>query len=121
MYQKSEINIKAPGLPGIYFLYSKRGKLVYIGRSKNLRMRLKEHILNLEEAYSYTKRKGNCAPYGIEFAKPFEFFRYIIISDSNVLHRTELELIKELKPPYNYMTLFRKNLLRKWKKKHLRD
>ena len=39
MLNINNINL-APNEPGIYFLYSKRKKLVYIGMARNLKLRL---------------------------------------------------------------------------------
>lgn len=74
---------------GVYKIYNKEGKLMYIGQSKNLRRRLYEHFTG--------KRKG-------EFIETVRFF-YVDFEDGFItdscLDMYETYLIRTLKPRYN--------------------
>jgi excinuclease UvrABC nuclease subunit len=96
-----EIN-KAPSGPGIYFLFSKRKKLVYVGKSINLRSRLSSHKNNFLEFIRYLTNKEGFGFdfYRLRFVKPFKYFRYSIISDN--LDRIELQYISEIRPRFNF-------------------
>jgi excinuclease UvrABC nuclease subunit len=101
MIPKKNYNF-APEDSGIYYLYSKRKKLVYIGKANNLKRRLKEHYWNYYYTLKYISNGDNgYYPPNIMYAKPFEFFRFTIIKNINKLHFIELEMIKEYKPRYN--------------------
>ena len=71
MIHCSELH-KIPQLPGVYFLYSKRKKLVYIGRAWEMRTRLVAHQTALEEHY---KCVGS---YKSKFAAPHSMDNLII-------------------------------------------
>ena len=109
MFKRNEILRFAPDLPGIYYLYSKRKKLVYIGKSAvSLRRRLWQHYINYENAKERIellnrKIKFNWMQSGIQQVKPFEYFRFSIILDEDFLHLYEINLIDEYRPPYNYI------------------
>ncbi len=94
---KQDIYI-SPKAPGIYYLYSKRKKLVYIGQAKNIRIRLVKHNSDLDYFKLQIKKKGKSFS---SQAKPFKYFRYTIIKDEKIRNIVEGELIKELKPRYN--------------------
>lgn len=92
----------APEESGIYYLYSKRKKLVYIGRTNNLKRRLKEHYWNYYYTLKYILNGDNGhLPSTYMYAKPFEFFRFTIITDEEELHIIELDMIEEYNPIYN--------------------
>lgn len=120
MFKRNDpINI--PTMPGVYFLFSKRKKLVYIGKAKNLKIRLNQHKCNYQNAenYFYWKRKGitlNHIHSGIIQAKPFEYFRFTIIPDLEKVDTEETRLIYELNPMYNYRQyIFNPNPIIGWK------
>jgi excinuclease UvrABC nuclease subunit len=74
---------------GIYKIYNKDGKLMYIGQTDNLRRRIYEHFNG--------KRKG----YFIEIVQYF----YVEIEDEFIRHAYldmyETYLIRKLRPKYN--------------------
>ncbi len=82
---------------GIYFLYSKRKKLVYIGKSVNLRNRLSNHYYHFESFKGHIKSGVNS--WNIQ-AKPFEYFRYCFVSTIE-LKSYERFFIKNCNPIYN--------------------
>ncbi|WP_456363073.1 nucleotide excision repair endonuclease [Priestia aryabhattai] len=74
---------------GVYRIYNKDGKLMYVGQTKNLRRRLYEHFTE--------KRKGY-------FIQTVRFF-YVDFEDEFItksyLDMYETYLIRKLKPRYN--------------------
>ena len=62
--------------PGIYFLYSKRKRLVYVGKSTDLRKRLGCHYYTFENVKSRIKAGLRNFNHDV---KPFEFFRYCFV------------------------------------------
>ena len=91
---------KIPKEAGIYYLYSKKRKLVYIGKADNLKNRITKHYNNHKEALIYYSKKSYYFP-TLHLTKPFEYYRYTIIKDKLTRKNVEKELIKELKPKYN--------------------
>lgn len=74
---------------GIYKIYNKDNKLMYVGQTRNLRRRLSEHFIG--------KRKG----YFIETVRYFYVdFEEDFITES-YLDMYETFLIRKLKPQYN--------------------
>jgi excinuclease UvrABC nuclease subunit len=107
MIKREDIPNKAPKTSGVYFLYSKRKKLVYVGRSRsNLRNRLMQHSNLYDEAIKWVKNKKYHCSGEREFAKPFEFFRISIVKDKKEVDKLEKELIKYLNPKFNYKRTF---------------
>lgn len=88
-----------PKLGGVYYLYSKRIKLVYIGQTNHLRKRILNHIRN----QNIFKKQINNTPTHLDSfdAKPFKYLRYSIILDKKLREKEEKRLINELKPRYN--------------------
>ncbi len=62
--------------PGIYFLYSKRKRLVYIGKSVDLRNRIGKHYCIFENVKS--RIKAGLRNFDNQ-VKPFEYFRYCFV------------------------------------------
>ena len=84
---------------GIYFLYSKRKKLVYIGKSVDLRSRLANHHNTFDTFKSRAKRGLRSIT---DQTKPFEYFRYCFVSQL-YLEFYEDYFIDLCKPIYNGM------------------
>jgi excinuclease ABC subunit C len=86
---KSELT-NAPDLPGIYMMKDDGGQIIYIGKAKNLKKRVKQYFQSKNHAYKIQKM--------IEGIFSFEY----IITDSEIEALIlESTLIKKHKPRYN--------------------
>ena len=113
MIKREEISIKAPKTSGIYYLYSKRKRLVYVGRArKDIRSRLKQHNAVYEEAKKWIRNRNYKPTGNPETAKPFDFFRFTLVTDKVELDRLEQRLIKALNPRFNHTRTFVRNITR---------
>ncbi len=88
-FDKKNLQI-IPEKPGVYLFYDKKGNLLYIGKARNLRERIRTH-LNAE----YENPRLNLM---IEKVKKFEF---IITSSEPEALLLENNLIKNKKPRFN--------------------
>jgi len=79
-------------LPGVYILKDKKGKVLYVGKAKNLKNRLKSHFQHDE----FDQRKAKM----IELVKNFS---YIVTSNELEALVLEANLIKQYKPPFNVL------------------
>jgi excinuclease ABC, C subunit len=79
-------------LPGVYILKDKKGKVLYVGKAKNLKNRLKSHFQHDE----FDQRKAKM----IELVKDFS---YIVTSNELEALVLEANLIKQYKPPFNVL------------------
>lgn len=61
---------KIPNYPGVYALFEKDGKLVYIGESGNLRKRMNE--INRTVNHSFRKQTGHSKFNGIKSSKKYD-------------------------------------------------
>lgn len=68
---------------GIYFLYNQNKELIYIGQSRNIYIRLLEHIA--------------------ENKKQFDYFKAITIDDSDFMELMEIYLIQLYKESHNLL------------------
>jgi predicted GIY-YIG superfamily endonuclease len=76
-------------LRGIYFFFTKEGKLLYVGKSMNLRTRLKNHL------------RGNSNPTKY-ILKSVGYIKLLFVNLSErLILQLEDKLIKELKPMFN--------------------
>ncbi len=79
-----------PSLPGIYQFLNEKGKVIYVGKAKNLRNRVR----------SYFKSKVDSPKTEILVSKVFDL--QLIVTDSEIEALVlENNLIKEFKPRYN--------------------
>ena len=79
-----------PGNPGIYQFKDKAGKVIYVGKAKNLRNRVRSYFMS--------------KPVGPRLTKMISLIRdvEIINTDSEVESLIlEMNMIKQLKPRYN--------------------
>lgn len=87
---------KVPPKPGIYFLKDKKGKIIYIGKAKNLKDRLKSHY--------DLKKTGNIDinnPFGNKLYSEFTDFKFKILNSEIEALVEESKYIKKLNPKYN--------------------
>ncbi|MFA5157971.1 MAG: GIY-YIG nuclease family protein [Patescibacteria group bacterium] len=91
---KEKLNSLPTG-PGVYQFYDKAGKILYIGKAKNLRSRVKSYFLKVEEL-PQTRSEAIFQMVGlIDRIKIFE-------TDSEIeAVFLEAELINKIKPKYN--------------------
>lgn len=79
-----------PSLPGIYQFFNERGKVIYVGKAKNLRSRVR----------SYFKSKIDSPKTAALVSKVFDL--QLIVTNSEIEALVlENNLIKDLKPRYN--------------------
>jgi len=83
----SDLEKIPPEIGGIYFVYNRKGELIYIGRSKCLRKRLLDHFAG----------RTHTNP----FHKEFYEFRYMAVRNKTERKIYELYAINALKPKYN--------------------
>jgi excinuclease UvrABC nuclease subunit len=73
--------------PGVYVLYNRDGSVMYVGLSKDLRIRVSNHLKGRTNTSRYDQEICNCKAF---------------VEESWVLrHHYEELLIKQLKPPLN--------------------
>lgn len=83
---------KIPDLPGVYIFKDKKGKVLYIGKAKNLKNRLKSYFQSSE----LDQRKSKM----VELINDFSF---IVTSNEFEALVLEANLIKQYKPPFNVL------------------
>ncbi len=83
--------IGLPKQPGIYQFKDEKGKIIYIGKAKNLRNRVK----------SYFQKKTYRSPKDQSLLKRINDFEWIVCQDEADAFITEATLIKKFKPKYN--------------------
>lgn len=79
-----------PALPGIYQFKDKNDKVIYIGKAKNLRSRVRSYF-----------QKNLDSPKTIALVKKIRDFQLIVTDSETEALVLENNLIKELKPRYN--------------------
>ena len=79
-----------PDRPGLYFMYGAENKLLYVGKSKRIRTRLKQHFKQFAGGLRERELKSNVIR--VEFMECFDDLPTGIL---------ELHFIKNLKPYYN--------------------
>ncbi len=81
-----------PELPGVYLLKNKHNIVIYIGKSKNLKKRLKHYFIS-SKTHSFYKN----------FLEEIYNFEYIIVDNQYSALILERNLIKERKPKFNIL------------------
>jgi len=89
----SEFNIQCSG---VYLIYDKNKKLVYVGKAKNLSARIKNHYYKTNNIYNelYGFEKN-------EMSKHYKYVRYFKIDEEYNRSSVEQKLIVKLKPEFN--------------------
>lgn len=82
-----------PKKPGCYQMKDENGKIIYVGKAKNLQNRLKSYFTGSHDAKT-TKMVQNV-----------NTFEYIITSTEKEAFLLELNFIKEYRPKYNIMLM----------------
>ena len=88
------IQIKSiPTLPGIYQFKNKNDKVIYIGKAKNLKNRLRSYFQNQKNQSSKT----------ISMMKNAKDLEWIVVENEVEALLTEANLIKKYRPKYNVL------------------
>jgi len=82
-----------PTNPGVYLMLDKDGKIIYVGKAKNLKNRLRSYFFNL----------ANRTAKVMAMLEHVDDFRYIICASEVDALMTENNLIKKHKPRYNIL------------------
>ncbi len=84
---------KVPTSPGVYIHKSADGKVLYVGKAKNLQNRLKSYFHGLEGHTAKTRA----------LVSRIDDFEYIVVDNENESLLLENNLIKHNRPPYNIL------------------
>ena len=93
MKKKSEQLKNLPTLPGVYKFKNKYEKIIYIGKAKNLKNRIRSYFQNSKTQSSKT----------ISMMKNADSFEWIIVKNEVEALLTEANLIKKHRPKYNIL------------------
>jgi len=88
-----------PDLPGVYQYFDKTGKLLYIGKAKNLKNRVKSYFRFTPTLHP----NPNLSPRIFKMVSEAVDLRYIVVESENDALILENSLIKQLKPKYNIL------------------
>ena len=95
---KEQINT-LPALPGVYQYFDKNGKLLYIGKAKNLKKRVKSYFRFTPKLHP----NPNLTLRILKMVKEITKIEYIVVNTENDALILENSLIKQLKPKYNIL------------------
>ena len=90
---------KLPNKSGVYHYFDSEGRLLYIGKAKNLKNRIKSYFRftpNLSVAPTLSARIS-------QMVSQIASMRYIVVENENDALILENSLIKQLKPKYNIL------------------
>ncbi|MBT8318661.1 MAG: GIY-YIG nuclease family protein, partial [Gramella sp.] len=88
-----EVQLKTlPNSPGVYQYFDKNGKILYVGKAKNLKKRVT----------SYFNKSHDSHRIGVMVKKIYEI-RHIVVSSETDALLLENNLIKKLQPRFNVM------------------
>ena len=82
---------KLPTNPGVYLFMNQEGKYIYIGKAKNLRIRIR----------SYFQKNKYQTPKNQSMIKRIKDLEWIVVGSEVEALFTEANLIKQHKPKYN--------------------
>ena len=88
-----------PTLPGVYQYFDKNNKLLYIGKAKNLKNRVKSYWRFTPSLHP----NPNLSPRIFKMISEAVDLRYIVVESENDALILENSLIKQLKPKYNIL------------------
>lgn len=87
-----------PDKPGVYQYFDKEGRLLYIGKAKNLKKRVKSYF-----RFTPFSPAPNLSPRIYKMISETHHLEYIIVGSENDALILENSLIKQLKPKYNIL------------------
>ncbi|RMH33472.1 MAG: excinuclease ABC subunit UvrC [Acidobacteria bacterium] len=82
-----------PSLPGVYLYKDAKGKIIYVGKSKNLKNRVRQYFQSYDKQSAKTK----------ELVKHIADLEFIVVDNEVEALVLESNLIKKYKPRYNIM------------------
>jgi excinuclease ABC subunit C len=88
-----------PNNPGIYQYFDKNGKLLYVGKAKVLKNRVKSYF----RFTPYLQPSATLGPRIHKMISEVEDLQYIVVDSENDALILENSLIKQLKPKYNIL------------------
>lgn len=91
-------DLKCNGTCGIYRIYNTKNDKIYIGSSKNLKSRKKQHFLSLKNNVHYCKEMQNDFNF---FGEENFYFEVIITCDKEYLLYYEQQIIDGITQKYN--------------------
>jgi len=83
--------MQAPTKPGVYQFLNSRNRIIYIGKAKNIRNRIR----------TYFQKSNNRSPKNITMVKHVTDLEWIVVRNEVEALMTEANLIKEHQPRYN--------------------
>ena len=87
-----------PDKPGVYQYFDKNGKLLYIGKAKSLKKRVKSYF-----RFNPFRPADNLSPRIYKMISEAHDLNYIVVENENDALILENSLIKQLKPKYNIL------------------
>lgn len=84
---------KLPGQPGVYIMHDKKDRIIYIGKAKILKNRVRQYFMNLA---SHTPKVRAMVSH-------IAYFEYIVTDSEVEALMLECNLIKKHKPKYNIL------------------
>jgi len=87
-----------PDKPGVYQYFDENGKLLYIGKAKNLKKRVKSYF-----RFNPFRPADNLSPRIYKMISEAKDLNYIVVESENDALILENSLIKQLKPKYNIL------------------
>jgi len=90
---------KLPATPGVYHYFDSKGKLLYVGKAKNLKNRVKSYW-RYSPAF---KPNPNQSPRILKMLSEAHTLEYIVVESEEDALILENSLIKQLKPKYNIL------------------
>ena len=82
-----------PGKSGVYIFKDSRGRIIYIGKAKNLYNRVRSYFQNEGKNFLYTKP--------LDFTKKIKSIDYVVTDNETEALILESTLVKKNKPRYN--------------------
>ncbi|MDY3030433.1 MAG: excinuclease ABC subunit UvrC [Clostridia bacterium] len=82
-----------PSNPGVYIMHDKDGKVIYVGKAKVLKNRVRQ----------YFQKNSNHTPKVIAMVGHIEYFEYIVTDSEREALALECNLIKKYRPKYNIL------------------
>lgn len=83
--------MQAPTKPGVYHFLNSKNRIIYIGKAKNIRNRIR----------TYFQKSNNRSPKNITMVKHVTDLEWIVVRNEVEALMTEANLIKEHQPRYN--------------------
>lgn len=82
-----------PSNPGVYIMHDKDGKVIYVGKAKILKNRVRQ----------YFQKNSNHTPKVVAMVSNIAYFEYIVTDSEREALALECNLIKKYRPKYNIL------------------